>query len=415
MVLLRVCLILVMALAVLGKEQEFGKIFKNLDKLGHHKKQNEVIKDKPRDKFSILGKFKQAVIGSIPKFRPGAPSPPKQGTGKVTTETPPVYRQLGKQVLDKEIQEDASDDARKKVIDQKTIISDKESLVAEELHNLITTPGVEKNNSSNPTASSSLLPATSVPSQEDPSPATATSNLKLSQADALNNANIVPSPLGLTSDTHHKRAGIHDLPEGDGLFLVVVLCVAVCCILGVVGVGYCVHHPTCPRPSSPFSDSSPSFHSAQLAFSSSPEVLTGDSQGKVQPGQASRCPGQADARSGGASRAHKFRSGAGGLGQVGGAGAGMIQKRSVPIQRMESLIDIDGPEEDDEDDMIYECPGLAPHGEMEVTNPFFLSKELDMDLERMGGFNTDLLPCPVNNNNNMRHGNIHRNIQPGQQ
>ena len=72
----------------------------------------------------------------------------------------------------------------------------------------------------------------------------------------------------------------------SGLFLVVVLCVAVCCILGVVGVGYCVHHPTCPRPSSPFSDSSPSFHSAQLAFSSSPEVLTGDSQGKVQPGQA---------------------------------------------------------------------------------------------------------------------------------
>ena len=82
---------------------------------------------------------------------------------------------------------------------------------------------------------------------------------------------------------------------------------------------------------------------------------------------------------------------------------------------MESLIDIDDPEEDDEDDMIYECPGLAPHGEMEVTNPFFLSKELDLDLERMGCAKTNLLPCPVNNNNNMRHGNIHRNIQPGQQ
>ena len=48
--------------------------------------------------------------------------------------------------------------------------------------------------------------------------------------------------------------------------------------------------------------------------------------------------------------------------------------------RQESLIDIEGPEED-EDDLIYECPGLAPHGEMEVTNPFiriivlkFLSK-----------------------------------------
>ena len=55
-----------------------------------------------------------------------------------------------------------------------------------------------------------------MPSQEDPRQATATSNLNLSQAEALNNAIIVPSPLGLTSDTHQKRAGIHDLPEGDG-------------------------------------------------------------------------------------------------------------------------------------------------------------------------------------------------------
>ena len=64
-----------------------------------------------------------------------------------------------------------------------------------------------------------------------------------------------------------------------GLFLVVVLCVAVCCILGVVGVGYCVHHPTCHRSTSPFSDASPSFHSAQLAFSSSPEDKTGQGLG----------------------------------------------------------------------------------------------------------------------------------------
>ena len=81
---------------------------------------------------------------------------------------------------------------------------------------------------------------------------------------------------------------------------------------------------------------------------------------------------------------------------------------------MESLIDI-GPEEEDEDDMIYECPGLAPHGEMEVTNPFFMNKGLDMDLEGTEIGKEELPPCPVNNNNNMRHGNIHRNIQPGQQ
>jgi len=63
---------------------------------------------------------------------------------------------------------------------------------------------------------------------------------------------------------------------------------------------------------------------------------------------------------------------------------------------MESLIDIDG---DEDDDTIYECPGLAPPGEMEVTNPFFMA----------GGFqefHDDLPPCPVNINNNMKHGNI---------
>lgn len=63
---------------------------------------------------------------------------------------------------------------------------------------------------------------------------------------------------------------------------------------------------------------------------------------------------------------------------------------------MESLIDIDG---DEDDDTIYECPGLAPPGEMEVTNPFFMA----------GGFQEfqdDFPPCPVNINNNMKHGNI---------
>ena len=89
--------------------------------------------------------------------------------------------------------------------------------------------------------------------------------------------------------------------------------------------------------------------------------------------------------------------------------------------RQESLIDIDGPEEDD--DFIYECPGLAPHGEMEVTNPFFLQKDFNMNMDHTaeaeeknvlsvaGG---EAQPCPINTDT-IRHGNIVRNIKPGQQ
>ena len=63
---------------------------------------------------------------------------------------------------------------------------------------------------------------------------------------------------------------------------------------------------------------------------------------------------------------------------------------------MESLIDLE-PEE--EDDTIYECPGLAPPGEMVVTNPFFMSGAFP-------GMDGDLPPCPININNNIKHGNI---------
>ena len=86
---------------------------------------------------------------------------------------------------------------------------------------------------------------------------------------------------------------------------------------------------------------------------------------------------------------------------------------------MESLIDIDdheeeGEEEDEDDDTIYECPGLAPPGEMTVTNPFFLSRHLDQLTGGAGGVGGDLSllpPCPVNNNNNMKHGNINIGAQ----
>ena len=85
--------------------------------------------------------------------------------------------------------------------------------------------------------------------------------------------------------------------------------------------------------------------------------------------------------------------------------------------RQESLIDIDGPEEDE--DFIYECPGLAPHGEMEVTNPFFLQKDFNMNMDHLAGAEekggAEVVPCPINNDNTIRHGNIVRNIKPGQQ
>ena len=42
-------------------------------------------------------------------------------------------------------------------------------------------------------------------------------------------------------------------------------------------------------------------------------------------------------------------------------------------------------EPEDDDDLIYECPGLAPHGEMEVTNPFFLGNTGDPGVEKAVG------------------------------
>ena len=89
--------------------------------------------------------------------------------------------------------------------------------------------------------------------------------------------------------------------------------------------------------------------------------------------------------------------------------------------RQESLIDIDGPEEDE--DMIYECPGLAPHGEMEVTNPFFLQREFNLhtDTETEAEVDAEVSeaatpaqaatsapPCPVNTSTTISHGTIAR-------
>ena len=50
--------------------------------------------------------------------------------------------------------------------------------------------------------------------------------------------------------------------------------------------------------------------------------------------------------------------------------------KAAPLPREErvgALVDLGGREEEEEEgDTVYECPGLAPHGEMVVTNPFFL-------------------------------------------
>jgi len=336
------------------------------------------IKQKMAAKFAHLAKFRPAVIGSQQEGgeRHFGFSLTPQTASTVRPLISSKEKLLGRfHKFTKQRQEEEEGEKDK----------DEKKEVELELQNLVTTESVKI-------------------TSQDPSPIT--SSLASSESPAPESEN-GPKALGLKVDSQQKRSAIHDTPEGDGLFLVVVLCVALVSIIAVLGVGYCLHHPTCPplgptSSASPFSDTSPSFQSAQLAFSSSPEQDKPDQSGQTA-GQT-RPSGPApthwpDNHSSSASRAHKFRS------QMG------AQERTNynGIQRMESLIDI-GPDDDEEDDMIYECPGLAPHGEMEVTNPFFLSKGL---CEMSDGENEK--PCPVNNNNSMRHGNIQRNIQPGQQ
>ena len=81
----------------------------------------------------------------------------------------------------------------------------------------------------------------------------------------------------------------------------------------------------------------------------------------------------------------------------------------------DSLVNIQPEEEDD--DLIYECPGLAPHGEMEVTNPFFLGQDFNMNCgeKKMTSCEDGDGPCLINTNNGIRPGNLVRNIKHGQQ
>ena len=93
----------------------------------------------------------------------------------------------------------------------------------------------------------------------------------------------------------------------------------------------------------------------------------------------------------------------------------MIQHCSRAGAPLDSLINIQ-PEED-EDDLIYECPGLAPHGEMEVTNPFFLGKDFNMNSgeKKLESSDAGEGPCLINTSHGIRHGNLVRNIKHGQQ
>ena len=80
---------------------------------------------------------------------------------------------------------------------------------------------------------------------------------------------------------------------------------------------------------------------------------------------------------------------------------------SAGVPKLDSLINID--QEEDDDDLIYECPGLAPHGEMEVTNPFFLGKDFNTHLGDVEGEEKrEGRKCEGHNliNTNVRHGTL---------
>lgn len=207
-----------------------------------------------------------------------------------------------------------------------------------------------------------------------------------------------PSPLGLTSDSqsrgYDQDDAVHHISEDDGTFVIVVVGITLCAIAGVVGVGCFIHKPTCPRSTSPFSDCSPTFQSSKLAFSSSPEEKINNSHLSARKSQSG---GNKDSDK-------KVRR-------------DQLEEsfRRAGAAPQDSLVNIQ-PEEDD-DDLIYECPGLAPHGEMEVTNPFFLGQDFNMNCgeKKMASCDGGDGPSLINTNNGIRHGNLVRNIKHGQQ
>lgn len=186
-----------------------------------------------------------------------------------------------------------------------------------------------------------------------------------------------------------EENSIHSMPNSPWI-LATALALALVCILAVLGLGCHLHGPrSCPPAGSksPFSDLSPTFQSAKLAFSKTPPEERpaaseeGASNGFIHNGTTG-------------SRAHKFAEWEG------------RNRPAGSVAVTEHLVDVAGEVEEEDNDMVYECPGLAPHGEMVVTNPFFMSQELSVEREKV-----TKAPCPVNVNNNMRHGSINRNLR----
>lgn len=198
-----------------------------------------------------------------------------------------------------------------------------------------------------------------------------------------------PRVLASSSKRTQADNSIHSTPDGDGVYVLAVMTITLGCVAAVLGVGYCVHSPNCP--SSPYSTSStPTFQSAKLAFRSPTDHQPTVHNRSVSEGREDGKGGRDSAVGPKDQRFQRPTSLAG-------------IKGPHSINRMESLIDLEPDEEEEEDDMIYECPGLAPPGEMVVTNPFFLSDGFQ-DLEE-----DNFPPCPINVNNNIKHGNINSN------
>ena len=92
-------------------------------------------------------------------------------------------------------------------------------------------------------------------------------------------------PVVMMLPSHHKRAKVLDLPSSPW-FLAGAVVVALVCLAAVLALGHRLHRPAAAGggAKSPYSDLSPSFHSAQLAFTSPGEdkAATGSRAHKYQ-------------------------------------------------------------------------------------------------------------------------------------
>jgi len=401
MVGLRLWLMLVLVYQVTSNyhgatSQTVDNVIKTFDKIIHHKHHNNIHK---QTDFKQIGKFKPSTIGRVlnnPKstkkflhqFADGEEQENKNNKIVKEFETFTQHKQSDH---DKAVARRSHNQSDEKIAQLENLISSTEKLL-----NITESPVESVGNISTKENDINIAETTTVKTNS-------TEHIISDQ----------PKPLALTSDSHQKRGILQELPDNDGTFVFAVIGVALGCIVAVVGVGYFLHRPACNRSCTPFSDNSPTFQSAKLAFSSSPEEKLNNSL-KVTKTNSSKEAKSGD-NSANLSRSFKFKE---------NTDNNNIQGHMYNYKgtmRQESLIDIDGPEEDD--DMIYECPGLAPHGEMEVTNPFFLQKDFNMNMDTVEENKSvekivtaaSIHPCPISSASNIRHGSIFRNTQPGQQ